>query len=130
MADGYTIYVCPICGDQIENDYEMGTLCFHDGREVEAITVAVEPRGLRPAMALARLRLQEENRDRDWALAEVRFWQRLPEDEKRRRLAAMPLEIRMLHNMRDNLLRQLAYMQPANQRETGGVYRFEREPAS
>lgn len=75
----YELLICPVCGSQVEPDYEEGRTCFHEdyGGYIEPVEVDAVPDAeqLRSRQALARFRLQEDRREAAFKLAERRwFW--------------------------------------------------------
>lgn len=99
---GYTLSICPVCGDQVEPDYEEGRTCFHEefGGYVEPVEVDALPDAaqLQSRQALALFRLQEDRREADFRLAARRWYENLSvadrfwEDERRKRVRQQEIE--------------------------------------
>lgn len=88
MAE-YKILVCPVCREQIQDDYEYGRYCWHAefGGDVEAVEVSAVPLELSAAIDarqdyLAPLRRKEETRS-----AMLNWFGSLPQEEQDRREA-------------------------------------------
>ena len=104
---GYEILVCPICGDQIHEDYEYGARCHHaEYGEVEAVAVKVEPKNLENVMALGRLRLQTQREDVAWREAERRVFLALPKEERERIKAERLAAMNPIHSMIEATIRE------------------------
>jgi hypothetical protein len=134
MAERFIVYVCPICERQVSEDPEMGESCMHPRfGYVEAVKLEVEvPSNLSAVAGLARFRLSEEQRERDFSLAEQRWFDGLPESERERirqeRYRKLPHHLRKMAEfdnvMSDNMRRMLALTEPlsgatSEQREAG-----------
>jgi len=84
----YSVLICPVCLEQVADDPEYGSSCYHDEYgEVDAIRVMAEPQGLVPARGLALFKLQENKRELAFREAERRWFANLPREERDRREA-------------------------------------------
>src|SRR5690242_6051340 len=122
----FTVYVCPVCGEDVAFDFEQVTGHHHPeyGGWVETIEVEAvpDPAQLCGRRYLALFRLREDRREADFRLAERRWYENLSvadrfwEDERRKRVRreelqlATPLDrvvMEMQDGWADGLVRQL-----------------------
>jgi hypothetical protein len=113
----YEVLVCPECGEQLEDDREYGASCFKHNAEPITVEAYIDEAQFASKRGLALFRNAQEQRERDFLLAQNRWFRSLPKEEQKRlteeRRAGMDPMTRMLDEymeasvkeMRDNLNR-------------------------
>lgn len=117
----YELKVCPVCREQVEEDYEYGTYHSHKGYhgDIEPVLIRIAvPESVEQAVKLAQPGLEEKRAKQERWDAQLDWWLSLPQDERDRREAerrsklspmALALENMMLaeaKRFRESVLRQ------------------------
>lgn len=85
----YRILVCPVCREQVSEDYETGGYCYdHQYATAQEVVVHLDSKA-EPQLALAAFCSQEDKRDADWSLAHNRYVSSLTDEERREYLGPM-----------------------------------------
>lgn len=86
MSD-YTILICPVCHEQVEESYEYGAYCSHDQYgQVAAIQVRVQPftASINEGIAKVQDALKEQRRKHETREAMYDWFRSLPKEERDR----------------------------------------------
>lgn len=86
----YELKICPVCREQVEEDYEYGTYHSHKGYhgDIEPVLIRIAvPESVEQAVKLAQPGLEEKRAKQERWDAQLDWWLSLPQDERDRREA-------------------------------------------